>query len=384
MEELSLWKSECTPPLQRTNTGGGGGGSSGSVTSSTASRSKRFFCDYDGCDKAFSRPVLLTDHQQSVHLRIKPFKCDQCDSAFSKKSHLERHLFSHSSEKPFTCAVCNKGLTTRQQLKRHEITHTKSFVCPHDGCSESFYKHPQLRSHILAVHLQKLRCQHCSKDFQRPYRLRLHIAKHHNPDVENPYQCTFGGCSLSFKTWTALQTHTKNDHPKLKCAICDKPCVGEAGLQMHMEVHNEFLVAKNWKCSKCDPPISFVKKNELITHYLEIHKEELPPGLVESASEPTSKVAESPANEILTRAKRRKLNNASAVLNEEKLEEYLESGNSGLSLLLNTVGRRLKCKYLGCSRTFKTEERYDKHIHRHKIHELKLKIAITKEDTDKE
>lgn len=381
-KELKFWKTESTPTLKRSNTSDSLNSlsSSGSYLSSasSSSRVKRFLCDYDGCNKAFTRPSILTEHQQTFHQGIKPFTCDQCSSTFIKKSHLERHLFSHSEIKPFPCSSCNKGLTTKQQLKRHEITHTKSFICPYENCGETFYKHPQLRAHILSFHLEKLKCQYCDKNFQRPYRLKNHIAKHHNPDVENPYQCTFNACSQSFKTWSQLQAHTKADHPKIPCTICDKPCVGEIGLKMHMKVHDESLVVRNWKCNICGPENSFIRKIELIEHYNESHENQLPKELLVSEDIPSGNENDFPQVDDKAVTKRRKLDDKQALENEENLEVYLNAGNNSMSLLLNTVGRKLKCHYEGCHRTFKTKERFDKHIGKHKIHQLKLKIAEEK------
>lgn len=155
-DSLDQWKDHLqTIPLERSNTSESleslsSIDSSHSSISSTSSRPKNYFCDYSGCTKAFTRPSLLSEHQLTFHQGIKPFKCEQCDKQFSRKTHLERHLISHSDSKPFCCLHCGKGVTTRQQLKRHEVTHTKSFKCPYENCDEAYYKHPQLRSHILS------------------------------------------------------------------------------------------------------------------------------------------------------------------------------------------------------------------------------------------
>ncbi|QLG72267.1 hypothetical protein HG535_0C06220 [Zygotorulaspora mrakii] len=349
---------------------------SSAVSSASSSRPKRYFCDYEGCNKCFTRPSLLTEHQLSVHQGIKPFKCHICERSFAKKSHLERHLLSHSAEKPFHCSYCDKSFTTSQQLKRHEITHTKSFKCPYPDCSESFYKHPQLRAHILAVHEKKLTCEECGKTFQRPYRLRNHIAKHHNPQVENPYQCTHSGCTKNFKTWSQLQNHIKNDHPKLRCPICDKPCVGDNGLQMHMRVHDETLVAKNWKCHLCDSG-PFAKKSDLLDHYRSEHPAESLPHSLKAHALPEA--VDSPDMRITrSLSKRRKLNDFDLVQTEVNLANCLSNASGGIELVLDSVGRKLLCPFDKCYRTFKTKERYEKHIQKHKIHELKLKVLQDK------
>ncbi|CEP64668.1 Pzf1p LALA0_S13e00254g [Lachancea lanzarotensis] len=360
------------------------GSESGFSTSSSASRPKTWICEYEGCNKAFSRPSQLTEHQETVHRGIKAFRCPHCDQSFSRKSHLERHLFSHSEEKPYHCSVCNKGVTTKQQLRRHEITHTKSFKCPYDNCDESFHKHPQLRSHILSAHLQKLTCEHCGKKFQRPYRLKAHLNKHHNPDAVFKYQCTHSSCLQSFKTWTALQQHIKEHHPKLSCPICNRACVGESGLAMHMKIHDTTTVIKNWKCERC-PDLFFAKKTDLVAHYMEFHRELVSDLLAneETCSKPHD--TKQPIPEF-TKPKRRSKSGAhpqeselESIQTEVTLRKYLETGNSTISLLHHSAGRKLQCSYPKCYRTFKTQERYDLHIQKHKIHELKLKILQGRE-----
>ncbi|SCU80665.1 LAFA_0C00496g1_1 [Lachancea sp. 'fantastica'] len=373
---------------QKTNSDTDFDSESGLSTSSSTSRPKTWICEYEGCNKAFSRPSQLTEHQESVHRGIKPFQCPQCDQHFSRKSHLERHLFSHSQEKPFRCSVCNKGVTTKQQLRRHEITHTRSFHCPYENCSESFYKHPQLRSHILSAHLQKLTCEHCGKKFQRPYRLKAHLDKHHNPDSVFKYQCTHNACLEVFKTWTALQQHIKEQHPKLSCPICSRACVGESGLAMHMKVHDTATVIKNWKCERC-PDLFFAKKTDLMSHYMDFHKELVSDLL---ANEEMCNKIHDTAHQapVATKSKRRSKLGAhtqeselESIQTEVTLRKYLETGKSTVSLLHHSAGRKLQCSFPKCYRTFKTQERYDRHIQKHKIHELKLKILQGRE-TEKE
>lgn len=362
--------------------------SAGKQTGSFAVGSKRvknYYCEYEGCYKSFTRPSVLTEHQEIVHHGIKPFLCDVCERAFTKKSHLERHLYTHSEEKPFSCSHCGKGVTTRQQLRRHEITHTKAFKCTFEGCSEAFYKHPQLRSHILSVHEQKLTCQKCGKKFQRLYRLNNHIAKHHNPDIEYKYQCVFPSCVHAFKTWSTLQQHIKTEHPKIPCKVCGKQCVGEIGIQMHANIHDDTLVTKNWKCDRCEGS-SFAKKADLVTHYMDVHND----STLDDIIKPIAKVEDVTSSEVLrgdeqsmniSRRTRRRLgiNMLNSIDTEVKLRKYIDSGKSTVNLLLNSSGRRIFCSYLGCSRSFKTQEKYDAHKSKHKVHDLKMKIMEEKD-----
>lgn len=358
-----------------------------STTSTSSSRAKKYFCDYDGCNKGFTRPSLLTQHQQTLHQGIRPFECDQCNKTFTRKTHLERHLISHlnDKDKPFHCSICGKGCSTVQQLKRHEITHTKSFHCPYEGCLESFYKHPQLRSHILSFHLNKLKCDICNKHFQRPYRLRQHMEKYHNPNNLNPYACNFSSCSQSFKTWTLLQSHIKNDHPKLSCRVCHKYLVGEDGLKMHMKIHDDSIIMKkNWNCSICQ--FEFTKKADLLLHYKESHKD-IPFAFEQEPSETNNNNINNTNNNNSNDNEHHTFVNVpdmnyepNNIQNQVNIETYLnQTQNSGIKLLLNTVGRKFKCTFAGCHRMFKTQEKFEIHLNKHKIHQLKLRVLEEKE-----
>ncbi|KAI5951889.1 PZF1 [Candida jiufengensis] len=242
------------------------------ASSSSSSRPKRYLCTYENCDKAYNRPSLLDQHLRS-HTGERPYPCSypECTKSFLRKSHLDAHLISHSRDKPFHCSICGKGVNTSQHLKRHEITHTKSFKCTHEGCEESFYKHQSLRHHIQSVHEQSLTCSICNKVFARPSKLSAHKLKFHG---ESPaYQCDSTGCFKNFKTWSALQFHLKQEHPKLKCLVCGKGCVGKKGLKSHMLTHDDAI--KIWKCNYCDLG-KFNEKEKLIDHYNEFHDGNIP------------------------------------------------------------------------------------------------------------
>ncbi|KAL6950732.1 hypothetical protein ACO0QE_000013 [Hanseniaspora vineae] len=388
----NLSKSECTGQGDDEDAKSS---SSSVLTSASSKRVKKYHCGVSGCGKSYSRPSQLKEHEQIAHKGQRNFVCPHCGNSYTKKLHLQRHQYTHGLKKPFSCSQCEKDFITRQQLVRHEKTHTKSFQCEH--CAESFYKHSQLKSHVAKIHNKKnLTCQECGIEFTKPQRLHAHMEIHHpsstskNSDLDESlkitqYQCTMLSCTRSFSTWSALQHHIKTDHPKLKCGICSKLCVGETGLQMHMMVHDESMMIKNWKCHLCSE--TFAKKLELVHHAEDVHGFKMSDlqknESLQVQNDIKSDIKDTQQLDLNGNRKLNKLTDVDYLKAEITLQKKLENRDSMVSMLLNTIGKKYSCSYAGCYRKFKTKERFDKHIQKHKDYEEKLKVLLTNEETEK-
>ncbi|ROT37541.1 hypothetical protein SODALDRAFT_340774 [Sodiomyces alkalinus F11] len=51
----------------------------------------------------------------------RPFKCDQCPTAFNRNHDLKRHKRIHLAVKPFPCDYCDKSFSRKDALKRHVL-----------------------------------------------------------------------------------------------------------------------------------------------------------------------------------------------------------------------------------------------------------------------
>ena len=110
----------------------------------------------------------------------KKFKCNECHKLFGYKSHLTKHMTTHSDQRPFKCTVDD-----------------------------------------------------CQKEFKRMSVLEEHIKwKHSN---ERPLACDFLDCNFRAKTPDALRKHKKvhSDDKPSACSDCDYKSKWKKGLAAH-------------------------------------------------------------------------------------------------------------------------------------------------------
>ncbi|TFK23684.1 transcription factor iiia [Coprinopsis marcescibilis] len=216
---------------------------------------KRYQCTHTGCDKAYTKPSRLEEHERT-HTGQRPYICETCKKAYLRESHLHAHTRSHLPEehRPLACQIegCGKRFWTSQHLKAHLDWHSgaKPFLCTHDSCTEAFSKHHQLRTHICQTHAPEgtkpYICDRegCSKSFNTNQHLKTH-KKTHDPER---YTCVYATCLATadqtpnyFPTWSALQTHIRKEHPP-KCTYPDcqeRTFASQKGLRAHLKLHEE-------------------------------------------------------------------------------------------------------------------------------------------------
>lgn len=82
-----------------------------------------YCCMYAQCGSEYFSKYNLKRHVESVHQKVKKFKCSICQVLFSSKQSLREHYFKHQGSMPFKCLSCNKSFRQASLLSLHKRIH---------------------------------------------------------------------------------------------------------------------------------------------------------------------------------------------------------------------------------------------------------------------
>ena len=110
----------------------------------------KYKCSYDNCEYKTHMNAKLTIHINTVHLKLTPFECGECDSKFGQKGDLARHINTvHHKLTPFECTECDSKFGRKGDLTKHiNQVHLKLTPFECTECDSKFGQKGDLTRHI--------------------------------------------------------------------------------------------------------------------------------------------------------------------------------------------------------------------------------------------
>lgn len=184
------------------------------------------------CKKTFLSHFLLFKHFETIHLsKIANFKCEQCHKGFKNELALKKHMVKHNAD--FICEICKRKFANAKTLAEHGSLHLglKPFKCEH--CDLTFRCKSNRHQHMDSKHLKerKYKCNHCPMAFFRSNTLKDHILVHLK---DRPHACDV--CDKSFNQRSTLIKHKNRVHPV--CLLCNNKVFDNKKL---FESHNDLI-----------------------------------------------------------------------------------------------------------------------------------------------
>lgn len=130
---------------------------------------RNFGFNFGECESLFYTKRGLKLHTNTIHLKLKPYKCTECSASFAQKEVLKYHMNSlHLNIKPFKCEECYRSFASKPNLKEHiNGVHLKKRPFNCSDCAKSFLLKTGLTTHCNSVHLKlkPYECGQCSSAF---------------------------------------------------------------------------------------------------------------------------------------------------------------------------------------------------------------------------
>ncbi|CAH2351936.1 transcription factor IIIA [[Candida] railenensis] len=151
---------------------------------------KPFVCSI--CGKGVNTKQHLKRHEIT---HTKSFRCPEpgCEESFYKHQSLRHHQLS-VHERSLTCKLCNKTFSRPYRLAQHNLKYhseTPVYQCDqHSGCYANFKTWSALQFHIKTEH-PKLKCPECGKGCVGKKGLESHMMIHDQDRMVKLWHCRY-------------------------------------------------------------------------------------------------------------------------------------------------------------------------------------------------
>lgn len=184
-------------------------------------------------------------YYDSVH---KAFFCGFCSKSYSQKANVHRHVRMHTKDRPHRCMHCDRWFPCANTLKRHIQMHTKPFKCEKCTCafSRKFFLEAHMKNHSEKERLEDnpdyalledksgYFCKHCDKILSKRYRMMNHVKLHLSKRL---FECPT--CNKCFSCHYLLIKHRKTHNKPHVCVVCGEAFTRKFFLMLHRKkMHN--------------------------------------------------------------------------------------------------------------------------------------------------
>jgi KRAB domain-containing zinc finger protein len=237
-------------------------------------------CKY--CPTLFTSDIRLKKHLHKAHSE-NAWTCSDCGRSFPGKASFEVHTQMHAVR---TCRACGAQFSNRgcyrehrakcepdarpitasmPRNKRANIRDPATFTC--DYCGKTYFSRPQLKNHIIWIHMdvRPHQCQWCGKRFYTPARLAEHCIVHTR---ERNFSCDICGAKLVSKMAAVYHRRRHTGEKPYECEDCGEAFISASRRLEHAKRRHG--KGPKLQCLQC--PASFVRGHELKRHMEKLHR----------------------------------------------------------------------------------------------------------------